>query len=302
MPLPVSHQSKLVLIGGRQRDPPYGSSYGWIYTNKVYILDSNLELKDDVVSAMQTCRASARAASHEGYLVVAGGEESSNTKGTVEIYHKSCKRWLLVTPLSKPGIVKSACLLSSLNWYIHLVGEGAYNRSENYVYYTNLSKIKDNLQLIPSVVSVSIRSTWQKLSLKTSDAHQTISDSGFASPHVCSNLVAYHDQLILIGRDKDYSSDHSFFMYSLGVNRWVAVADFPPKELQHRVDPFTQQKALNNIHLVSISSKELLLLGELPHRRYRDVTCRVSFQSKQNNTIVCIINCLILFTQLHQLI
>ena len=278
----TSYKSKVVLIGGRQRDPPHGNAYTWIYSNKVSMLDSNLDVQDhDVVVAMQTKRASACATSYEDYLIVVGGEESSNTNTTVEIYDGSHKRWLFVTPLPKSGIVKSAVMLSNSIWNVQLFGSGAYNRSENYIYYLNLSTIKDNLQLMPTTAIASIRGTWQKLSLKTSHTYQTVSDSGFTSPHVCSNLATYHDQLILIGRDKEHSSDHSFFVYSLDANRWMAVAGFPPKELERHIDPLSQHmQALDNIHLLSISDKELLLLGKLAQRRYRDIFCRVSFQSK----------------------
>ena len=266
----ASYESKLVLIGGRQRDTPHGNQWSWIYTNKVSMLDSNLDIKDhDVVAAMRTKRASACAASYEDCLIVAGGEEEgSNTNGTVEVYDGSRKGWLLVTPLPKSGIVKSAAIISNSIWCV------VESADESHVYCLNLSAIKENLGLVPTYAIISIRGTWQTLPLKPSHKYQVVSDSGFTYPLVCSNLSTYHDQVILMGRDRRYSSSHSFFVYSPNANQWMAVAAFSPKELKPLFSQMSQ-KVLDNIRLLSISDKELLLLG-----CYQDVTFRVSFQSK----------------------
>ena len=265
----TSYKSKLVLIGGRKRNPPSGGcSYNWIYTNKVLMLESDLELKDDVIHAMQANRASACALSYGDYLLVAGGDdESPETNSTVEVYNSESNGWSYVSPLPLTQCkVKSATLHSDGNLYLHLKGD----REQNYMFYAPTAALIDQSLKREEENS---SSTWQNLKSTDLDPELT-----FLPAHVCSNLTTHRDHLILIGTNNEHSSNYSFFVYSLDASRWVAVADLPSEK--HLVKPLEPPKTIYNTHLVDISSKELLLLGELVCSYHCHVICRVSFQSK----------------------
>ena len=255
----TSYKSRLTLIGGKQyyiKDDGIGSIV--TATNHVLVLDfTSLELQDQIIPSMQTKRASACAVSSGDHLIVAGGDEGN----TVEVYNSESNEWSYVSPLRIPQVsdpfkVKSGTLHSDGNLYLHL-----QNYDKNYVFFAPIAV------LVSSGGEGNNSNTWQNLKSQS-------------LPHVCSNLTTHLGHLVLIGSDSEHSSNYAFFVYSPDAKRWMAVADLPIEEclVKQRVPPHDQAPLKNC--LVSLSSKELLLLGELVNSYYRHIILRVSFRSK----------------------
>ena len=259
----ASYKSKLVLIGGRQyiwnQD---GKSATIIDISKILVLDfATLKLQDQVIPSMQSNRVSACAVSSGDHLIVAGGDKAN----TVEVYNSDSNEWSYVTPLPQVRdvcIVKSGTLHSDGNLYLHL-----HNSNKNYVFFAPVS----------ALVHQALRRVKENSSHTWSNLHPHDDGSQFLPRYVCSNLTTHLGHLMLIGTDHDYS--YSFFVYNISnAKRWVAVGDLPLEE--RLVKPLMQPQDSRRNHIVSISSKELLILGELVNSYRRCINLCVSFQSK----------------------
>ena len=211
---------------------------------------------------MQSNRVSACAVSSGDNLIVAGGDKAN----TVEVYSGDSNEWSYVTPLPQvcnPCIVKSGTLHFDGNLYLHL-----QNFNKNYVFFAPVSAlVRQALHRVKENGS----HTWNNLNL-----HDDVSQ--FLPRYVCSNLTTHLGHLMLIGTDHDRSYDYSFFVYSSNAKRWVAIGDLPLEE--RLVKPLVQPQDSRRSHIVSISSKELLILGELVNSYDRRINLCVSFQSK----------------------
>jgi hypothetical protein len=259
----ASYKSQLVLIGGLQYERNPDSVSSIIHdVSKILVLDfTTLKLQEQVIPSMQSERASACAVSSGDHLIVAGGDEAN----TVEVYNSDSNEWSYVTPLPHvcdPCIVKSGTLHSDGNLYLHLG-----NSNENHIFFSPAAAL-DHQALRKNG---SHTCTWCNLN-PHDDASQ------FLPQCVCSNLTTHRGHLMLIGTDCDHSYDFSFFMYSSDAKRWVAFGDLPLEE--YLVKPLVPPRDSRKSHIVSISNKELLLLGELVNSYYRRINLRISFQSK----------------------
>ena len=259
-----SYKDKLVLIGGRKYIPQGGGRSIIIDISQVLVLDTiSLKLQDQSIPSMQSNRVSACAVSSGDHLLVAGGDKPN----TVEVYNRDGNEWSYVTPLPQvrdPCVVKSGTLHSDGNLYLHL-----QNQYRNYIYFAPAAKlIRQALRRVKENGS----HTWSNLNPQDDDLHVQ-----FLPQYVCSNLTTHLGHLILIGTHNEHY-EYAFFVYSPGAKRWVAVADLPLEE--RLVKPSVQPQARRKNHIVSISSKELLLLGELVNSYHRHINLRVSFLSK----------------------
>lgn len=262
----ASYKSKLVLIGGRQyiRNQD-GTSATIIDISKILVLDFvTLKFQDQVIPSMQSKRVSACAVSSGDHLIVAGGiRDEANT---VEVYSSDSNEWSYVAALPQvydAYIVKSGTLHSNGNLYLHL-----HNSNKNYVFFAPVAALVH--QALHRVKENSSH-TWSNL-----NPHDD--GSQFLPRYVCSNLTTHLGHLMLIGTDRDYSYDYSFFVYLSNAKRWVAIGDLPLEE--RLVKLLVQPRDSRRSHIVSISSKELLILGELVNSYRRCINLCVSFQSK----------------------
>ena len=254
-------EGKLALIGGKQDIPKGGGHSIVIETSQVLVLDTiSLELQDQIIPSMQSERASACAMSSGDHLIVAGGDRDS--ANTVEVYNSNSNEWSYVSPLPQvlahdQCTVKSGTLHSDGNLYVHLQA----GSDKHYVFYAPAAA------LIANGVENGVNK-WNNLN-PLDDASQ------FLPRYVCSNLTSHLGHLILIGAD---SYAYSCFVYSPDDKRWVSVADLPLEE--RLVKPFVPPQDKHKNHIVSISSNELVLLGELVNSYTPNINVRLSFQGK----------------------
>jgi hypothetical protein len=277
----ASYKSQLVLIGGRQYERnPDGVSSNINDVSKILILDfTTLKLQDQVIPSMQSSRVSACAVSSGDHLIVAGGDKAN----TVEVYNSNSKKWSYVTPplpqVRDLCVVKSGTLHSDGNLYLHLQNQ---DHNKNYIFFAPAAELaRQALRSVPAAelayqaLKENGSCTWSNLN-PHDDALQ------FLPWYVCSNLTTHLGHLMFIGTDRDYS--YSLFVYSSYAKRWVAVSDLPPEK--HLVELFVPPQDPRRSHIVSISSKELLLLGQLVNSYHRHINLRISFQSKCHNIIL----------------
>ncbi len=180
-------------------------------TNQITVWSKEKQQWTTPFPFLPTARQDAMVATHNLWLLVAGGVNLKKPLYNVELFDLATSQWHTVKPLPKPSVGMTGCVVKGV-WYLL----GGTNFVEATKGETGPKEYLFSLKLNENVAT----NSWKMLN---------------ETPHYCSTAVPFGDYLMAVGGSDSLSavsSSTSMFLYSPSLERWLFVGNTPTPHCQ----------------------------------------------------------------------